>query len=89
MTKYIFILTMLINSVAYSQNTFNSVIKDSIASELLSGATANLKGTSNGAGADKEGKITINNIPNGKQTIVFRYIGYEKLELEFNFPLEQ
>lgn len=89
MTKYIFILTMLINSVAYSQNTFNTVIKDSIANELLSGATANLKGTSNGASADKEGKITINNIPNGKQKIVFRYIGYESLELEFNFPLEQ
>ena len=89
MTKYIFILAMLINSVAYSQNTFTTVLKDSLANELLSGATANLKGTNNGASADKEGKITLNNIPNGKQTIVFRYIGYENLELAFNFPLEQ
>lgn len=89
MTKYIFFLTMLLNSVAYSQNTFTTVLKDSLANELLSGATAILKGTSNGASADRDGKITINNIPNGKQKIIFSYIGYKKLEMEFNFPLEQ
>ena len=33
--------------------------------------------------------MTITNIPNGTQTIVFSYSGYEKMELELNFPLEQ
>lgn len=89
MTKYIFILAMLFSLLAHGQNTFTTVLKDSTDNELLTGATANVEGTNNGAVADKEGELTLNNIPNGKQTIVFTYIGYKKLELEFDFPLTQ
>ncbi len=89
MHKSIFFFFLLFNTFSHSQNTFTAIIKDSLANELLSGASAKINGTSNGSIADKEGKIIITNIPNGKQTIVFSYIGYEKLELEFSFPLIQ
>lgn len=89
MNKFLFFLLLIINSAAFGQNSFSTKIKDSLTNELLSGATAKLKGTNNGSIADREGKITINNIPNGKQTIVFSYIGYEKIEMELTFPLIQ
>jgi outer membrane receptor for ferrienterochelin and colicin len=88
MNYYLFFVITLFTSVSFSQNSFTTVIKDSISNELLSGATAKLKGTNNGAIADREGKVTIANIPNGKQTLIFSYLGYEKLELELTFPLD-
>jgi outer membrane receptor for ferrienterochelin and colicins len=89
MSKYILVLAMFTSFLCYSQNTFTSVVKDSTENELLIGATAILKGTTNGDRTDNDGRITISNIPNGKQTIIFSYIGYEKFELDVNFPLAQ
>jgi len=71
----------------FGQNTFKAVIKDSETKEPLIGATAILSGTTTGATADINGLITLTNIPNGKQEIQFRYIGYEEHEQEFEFPL--
>jgi iron complex outermembrane receptor protein len=88
MHKSVFIFSLLFNILAFGQNSFTTVIKDSLANELLSGATAKIKGTNNGEIADREGKVIITNIPNGKQTLIFSYLGYEKLELELTFPLD-
>jgi iron complex outermembrane receptor protein len=88
MNKLFFVLILLFNSIVFGQNSFSTVIKDSLTNELLTGAMAKIKGTNNGSLADIEGKVTITNIPNGKQTIVFSYIGYEKVEIELKFPLE-
>ncbi|MDP2336019.1 MAG: TonB-dependent receptor plug domain-containing protein, partial [Bacteroidota bacterium] len=79
----IFLLPLLVNA----QNTFKATIKDSLTNELLIGSTAVLKGSSKGSSADLNGKIEIKNIPNGKQTIVFSYIGYKNKDLTFIFPL--
>ncbi len=75
-----------INTV-FGQNTFKAVIKDSETKEPLIGATAILSGTATGATADIDGLITLTNIPNGKQIIEFRYIGYETRKDTFEFPL--
>jgi iron complex outermembrane receptor protein len=75
-----------INTV-FGQNTFKAVIKDSETKEPLIGATAILSGTATGATADINGMITLTNIPNGKQIIEFRYIGYETRKDTFDFPL--
>lgn len=88
MTKYILPLAaMLIASMAHAQNSFSAIIKDSESKETLNGASAVLKGTTNGASADTNGLITITNVPDGNQTIVFSYIGYEAKEQTFLFPL--
>jgi len=90
MTKYIIIFLMLFSiQKAFSQNTFKTIVKDSLTSETLIGANASLKGTSNGAISNEKGEIILSNIPNGKQIIRFSYVGYKMLEQEFEFPLSQ
>lgn len=82
-------LAMLFTSMAFGQNTFKAIVKDSESKEALIGATAVLEGTTNGSSADENGYIEINNIPNRTQTIIFRYIGYEETKLPFSFPLTE
>ena len=53
--------------------------------EVLIGATLLLKETTNGVGTNIEGAALLKNIPNGKQTIVVSYIGYEDKELIYDF----
>lgn len=85
--KKMVILLWFIPLFANAQNTFKATVKDSLTHEPLVGSNAILKGTTKGSSAGLNGEIEINNIPNGKQTIVFSYIGYENRELTFNFPL--
>lgn len=88
MKKIILLLIAAFNITSvFSQNTFKAVIKDSETKEPLIGATAFVQGTQNGASADTSGRIEIKNISNGKQIIVFSYIGYETQTDTFNFPL--
>lgn len=76
-----------INTTVFGQNTFKVSIKDSKTNEPLIGATAVLLGTEKGATTDAEGLLNLINIPNGKQVIEFRYIGYEIRKDTFEFPL--
>lgn len=83
------LLAILYTSLAFGQNTFKAIIKDSESKETLIGATAILKGTTNGASADQNGFIEIKNIPDGKQILILNYIGYQEKSYTFNFPLTQ
>lgn len=85
--KKIITIILLLPLFVNAQNTFKATIKDSLTNESLIGSIAVLKGTTNSSSTDINGKIEIKNIPDGKQIIVFSYIGYEKLELTFIFPL--
>lgn len=89
MTKRIILLILAAFNIiiAHSQNTFNAILKDSATQELLIGATAVIKGTSKGASSNTNGVLLITNISDGKQRIEFSYVGYQKLELTFTFPL--
>lgn len=82
-------LAILYTSLAFSQNTFKAIVKDSESKETLMGATAILIGSTHGASADQNGFIEIKNILDGKQTIIFNYIGYQEKKVTFNFPLKQ
>jgi iron complex outermembrane receptor protein len=77
----------LYTNVVFGQNTLNAVIKDSETKEPLVGATAILAGTTKGATADNNGLVSLTNIPNGKQLIEFRFIGYEVKKDTFAFPI--
>ena len=87
--KRIFTLLLFLPFFLGAQNTFRAIVKDSLTNQLLFGSTALLKGSSKGANADMNGMIEIRDIPDGKQTIVFRYIGFENLEKSFVFPLKE
>nr|WP_155206314.1 TonB-dependent receptor [Xanthovirga aplysinae] len=73
----------------FGQNTFHAIIKDSESKEPLTGATAAVQATSNGASADINGFLEVKNIPDGKHGIVFSFMGYEQRTEIFNFPFSQ
>jgi iron complex outermembrane receptor protein len=62
----------------FSQNTFKAVIKDSATEEPLAGATVVLSGLNNGSISDATGLVELNDIPYGKQILVFSYVGYKQ-----------
>ena len=87
MKRLAFIACLFSYVWAYSQNTFQAIIKDGHTEEPLIGATAILEGTENGTSADVKGLAILQNIPNGKQNIIFSFVGYETHKETFEFPL--
>ena len=77
------------STVAWSQTTFQVTIKDADNKQPLVGAHVILEGTTMGGNAKLDGFVEIQNIPAGKQKIIFSYIGYEERFEIFNFPLSQ
>lgn len=77
---------MLFPFLATAQNTFKAIIKDEKTKEALDSVSVFLTGTQNGSTSDEKGFVVIENIPNGKQTIVFSSFGYRKMEKNILFP---
>ncbi|MDR1557408.1 MAG: TonB-dependent receptor [Tannerellaceae bacterium] len=86
MKAYILFIALIVCHCAFAQNTLRATIKDAESKETLTGATAVIEGTTNGAVSNADGLLIIRNIPDRKHKIVFLYIGYEKQEKEFRFP---
>jgi len=90
MKKIIVLFTALLyTTIAYTQNTFKAIIKDSKTGESLIGATISVQGTNIGAVADTAGLVALFKIPDGKQVIKVSYIGYETVLDTLVFPLAQ
>jgi len=75
-------------SIVFAQNIFKAFLKDEDTKEPLISANVILEGTQIGAATDSMGSVTIKNIPDGKQTFVFSYVGYHSKEKSFKFPLD-
>jgi len=82
-------LLLIYASLTWGQNTFKAIVKDNETKEPLYGATVLAQGTNNGGISDQKGLVQITNIPNGKQVIVFRFVGYEERVEPFDFPMNQ
>ncbi|RDV15962.1 TonB-dependent receptor [Pontibacter diazotrophicus] len=90
MNKYIFVLLLLLgNTMAYSQNTLQAIIRDSETKAPLIGATASVMGTGIGASAGADGALQLSGIPDGRQVIRYSYVGYEDRLDTLTFPLAQ
>ncbi len=92
MTNNISILILAILSsiqISYGQNSLTAFLKDEKTKEPLILANVVLKGTTNGTNADTNGRVILENIPNGKQTLIFSYVGYRTIEKIFEFPIEK
>lgn len=88
MMKYILpIVPILFTTNIFAQSSFKIIIKDSTKNETLTGVSAIIKGTKIAASSDTNGQIILRNIPNGKQIIIFSYVGFETLKQQFNFPV--
>lgn len=80
------ILCLSFPFAAFAQNSFRAIVKDKETSEPMPGASAHIKKINLGASSDTSGLIQINNIPNGEQTILFSFVGYNPTELTIRFP---
>ena len=81
------IVGMLLSFTAMSQNIFKAIILSDKTHHPLSGATAYIPNLKLGATADSTGLLLIKNIPRGKFEVEITYVGYNKLEKDFIFPL--
>ncbi len=75
--KLLFLAVFVLSVSMYSQN-ITGTISDS--SGPLPGANVIVKGTSNGTGADFDGKYGLSNV-DANAILVFSYVGYETLEV--------
>jgi len=89
--RRIILILFLINAFGtiQAQNTFKAILKDEDSKEPLIFANVVLKDTHIGAATDTTGRVLLKNIPDGKQTIIFSYVGYRTKAKTFIFPLSQ
>ena len=76
-----FLVMMLSGSVVFSQITVTGVVSDS--GGPIPGVNVVVKGTTNGASTDFDGRYTINNVPSDG-TLVFSYLGFVTREVPVN-----
>ncbi|RFZ85428.1 TonB-dependent receptor [Mucilaginibacter terrenus] len=86
---FMLVPALLFAVTAVSQNTFKAVIKDAKTNLPLIGATATLLNSTKAAAADTAGLIILTNIPNGKQVLQYRYVGYKTRTDTLVFPVQQ
>ena len=85
--KILFILFFLLNfNLIFSQNTFKALVKNEKSKEAITNVSVFLEGTQNVSTTNEKGFIIIENLPDGKQIIVFNAIGYRKKEKTIVFP---
>lgn len=88
MTKLkLLVLFLLGINTLNAQNILKAKVTDAATNETLEGATVYLKPSKIGGVADEEGVINLLNIPNGKQLLTWRIVGYETRYDTLNFPL--
>lgn len=83
----LFFALLLAAQVSIAQNTFKITVKDEATKEAIAGVTVSVKDTPISATTDLQGAAQLSSIPDGVQTIVFFYPGYETKELSLTFPL--
>ncbi len=72
-----------------SAQTYLTVrIKDSKTKEPLTGTVVNIEGTATGNSADSSGLVLLSGIPDGRQIIHYRAIGYSERFDTLTFPLK-
>jgi len=71
-----------------AQNTFKALIRNDRTKEALKGATVSIPALKVSAVSDTSGLVIINNIPNGQFDIEITFVGFNRQEKAFSFPLQ-
>lgn len=89
MKKLITLTAMLFFTASvYAQHTYKAIIKDAKTHQALPGATVKVQNTTLGTVSGPDGQIILTNIPSGKQTITFSYMGYVSKTETLTFPVD-
>lgn len=76
-----------LNVVVHAQNTFRASIRGGEEKTPLAGATVTWKEQNKTIVVDSTGSVTITSIPNGTQTFIISFIGFEEKTVSYTFPL--
>ena len=88
MKNFISVLIVFLSySFAFSQNSFKTIVKDSISAIPLVGVTAQFKEINSTTITNEIGAIEFNNIPDGKHTLMLSFVGYKTFMKTIEFPL--
>jgi len=89
--KHIILLLVIFfqAGLSFGQNTFKAFLKDEDTKEPLMFANVVLENSNIGGATDTTGFVVVHNIPNGKQTLLFSYVGYHTKQKNYVFPLKQ
>lgn len=77
--------SILLGASVFAQNgngTIRGTVTDAKTGEALIGATVVIKGTTNGAPTDIDGKYTIGGLTAGKYTLLVQYVSYQNKEVK-------
>ncbi len=83
------LMALFISGFAFGQNNWKATVIDAESKAPLAEVTVVVKGTSLIAKTDGSGVVSLQNIPNGAQTIILKIIGHEEKSLNLVFPLTQ
>jgi len=75
--------------LSFGQNTFKAFLKDEDTKEPLMYANVVLENSNLGSATDTTGFVVVHNIPDGKHTLLFSYVGYHTKQKNYVFPLKQ
>jgi len=83
------LLLLCLYGTALAQSTFTATIKDEESKEALFGVSVFIPQLEKGAASDVQGKVAINEIPDGTYAILITHLGYESIKLKKSFPMNQ
>ncbi|PWT70768.1 MAG: hypothetical protein C5B59_19685 [Bacteroidetes bacterium] len=84
---FLFFVASSVSVCGYAQHTLRVRIKDARSLEPLVSTTVLVRGINIAAIADDNGTMTLKNIPDGKQVIIIRHVGYKETYDSLVFPL--
>ncbi|MCB0516940.1 MAG: TonB-dependent receptor [Chitinophagales bacterium] len=85
---YLFILTVFFSVAANAQTAVFGYVQDANDNSSLYGATILVEGTTMGTIAGADGYFMLRRVPQGEQTLIIRYLGYEDKSLSVNVGAE-
>ncbi len=85
-TCFVALLFLFLGGIADAQ-TLTSVIVDSSSGEPIIGANVLVKGTAIGGSTGTDGRVAVSGIPDGRQTVIFSAVGYDRKMVLLHFPL--
>jgi outer membrane receptor for ferrienterochelin and colicins len=83
---FLIVIVFAFPVVTMAQHNFNCFVKDAETKELLAGVTAKITGSNKQAASGNNGSVVFKNIAAGNITIIFSYVGYENLTMDFTIP---
>jgi len=83
------LIVILYQAFAWSQNTFQAIVKDKENNSPLVGANVFIESIGIGSTTNGDGFVEIINVPDGNHQISISFIGYDEWTNYLNFPMNQ